>query len=68
MNSFPREDGASPRMAILKEYCPNQLSKFKKCLEENGGDENKCPKEKKRLNKCSAKAFRKVNNDLNYVF
>ncbi len=55
-------------MAILKEYCPNQLSKFKKCLEENGGDENKCPKEKKRLNKCSAKAFRKVNNDLNYVF
>ena len=27
--SFPREDGASPRQSILKEYCPNQLTKFR---------------------------------------
>ena len=55
-------------MIILNEYCPNQLKAFKACLEQNGGDENKCPKEKKKLNKCANKAFKKVNADMNYVF
>lgn len=66
--SFPREDMSSPRLKILNEFCPKQLGAFKHCLEQNNNDENKCPNEKKKLNKCSAKAFRKINNDLAYVF
>jgi len=55
-------------MFILGKFCPDQLHVFKSCLKLNDGDENKCPKEKKKLNKCAFKAFRQVNNDTQYTF
>ena len=65
---FPRDDAASPRIVILNKYCPVQFKTFRHCLDTNGGDENKCPTEKRKLTKCANKAFYKVNSDTTYVF
>jgi len=59
--SFAREDEGSPRQDILIKMCPIDFASFKKCMQANGNDENRCLESKNILDKSSALAFKKVN-------
>ena len=65
---FPREDEGSPRNAILQQFCMEDLTLFKKCMNENDYNENNCLPSKGILDKCASNAFQTVNNDPSFVF
>jgi len=39
---YPREEDTAPRMLILAQECPDQLSTWKQCLTDNKGSESVC--------------------------
>ena len=67
-NSFPREDEGSPRQAILSKWCQDDVNQFRACMNANNYDENKCLPTKAILDKCASIAFKKVNDEPQWIF
>ena len=66
--SFPREDEDSPRQAILAQFCKEDMGTFRNCMQANDFNENNCLVQKGILDKCSAKAFKEVNANKDFIF
>ena len=58
---FPRRDATSPRSAIYKNECPDELHLFENCLADHGGSLSECGNQSQALEVCGNKAFKVIN-------